>query len=89
MKKALYQFTRHSTTIVNRQEIVEPDQPVLIACPWPPFKPSFFKELGLNSHGYDKYFWTMDKTYGYQNKFENDTSVLTAYLHERVSYNGT
>ena len=74
MKKALEQFTRHSTTIVNRQERVEPDQPVLIACPSPPFKPSFFEGYG---HDVERYFWVLDN---YRKKYENDTSMSTVYM---------
>lgn len=54
MKSALTEFFKCRTTIAQSQELVDPDDPVLVACPYPPFKPSFFKEQGI---GFHPYFW--------------------------------
>ena len=57
MKSALEQFKKGSTTIVQSKIEYQPEPPVFIACPDPPFKTSFFKNHGLIEEGSDKYFW--------------------------------
>ena len=71
-----------STTVVQSQKTdVQPNQPIIIACASPPFKPSFFKKHGLNSLGIEKYFWIMPY---YLNTFKNDTSI--SGLYRNMSY---
>ena len=54
LESALTDFAKGRTTIAQSQEEENPDQPVLVACPDPPFKPSFFKEQGI---GFNPNFW--------------------------------
>ena len=54
LESALKDFAKARTTIAQSQEVVNPDQPVLVACPDPPFKPPFFKDNGI---GFNQYFW--------------------------------
>ena len=43
------------------RKISQPESPVLVFCPDPPFKKSFFKQFGKNkSMGVEKYFWSFD-----------------------------
>ena len=85
MKSALDQFIKGSTTIVQRRIEYAPDPPVLIACPDPPFKTSFFKNHGLIEEGSDKYFWVFHRyrrlifmnTYS---SFKNYSSKLDLYM---------
>ena len=53
MESALEEFYKGRTTMAQSQEVSDPDHPVLVACPDPPFKQSFFYEvfsmvLGIN-----------------------------------------
>jgi len=64
MEPALKQYIKGSKTIAqtraNKDESQSP--PVLIVCPYPPFKSSFFKDHGLDkSVGAEKYFWKVPK----------------------------
>ena len=64
MEPALKTYGRKSTTISQKSEILnltQLDLPVLVLCPDPPFKKSFFKQFGKNkSMGVEKYFWSFD-----------------------------
>ena len=60
MEPALKQYIKGSKTIAqtraNKDESEPP--PVLIVCPYPPFKSSFFKDHGMDKIvGAEKYFW--------------------------------
>ena len=60
MEPALKQFIKGSKTIAQTRAYKDESQtpPVLIICPNPPYKSSFFKEHGLDkSVGAEKYFW--------------------------------
>ena len=84
MKHALEQYKKGSTTIVKRQEFMENlEPPILIVCPEPPFKPSFFKEKNIIGIGSEKYFWLQPI---YHKQFENDSSTAQD-LYENMSYN--
>ena len=64
MKSALEKFIDGATTIVQSQEKgVQPNLPVLVICPDPPFKPSYFKKLDLVNSGHEKYFWDFYRQY--------------------------
>ena len=77
MRNAIDQFLRRSTTIGYRQEKVEKySAPILIICPIPAFKPSFFKENDLDKLSIDTLFWTNEE---YRQKFENHTSMVPIY----------
>ena len=83
MKSALKQFIKGSTTYAQSQEKVAPDQPVLVVCTDPPFRPSFFESLGIDEN---PYFW-----FGYPSfrekleELENDSSMLDVYMN--MTYN--
>ena len=59
MEPALKQYAKKSKTIAQKREIIQqPESPVLVFCPDPPFKKSFFDQFGKNKTlGMDKYFW--------------------------------
>ena len=61
MEPALVQYGRKDKTIAQKREnISQPESPVLVLCPDPPFKASFFKQFGLKkSPASEKYFWVM------------------------------
>ena len=82
MKKALDQFTKESKTIVQSKIESEPEPPVLIVCPVPPFKNSFFKNHGLCKKKYpgiSAYFWAAYKQ-GDDQFFQNNSSMLELYM---------
>ena len=57
MKSALEKFTDGATTIVESpKKGAKPSPPVLMICPDPPFKPSYFKKHNLVDAGIEKYF---------------------------------
>ena len=61
MEPAVKQFAKKSKTITQKsEEITQPELPVLVLCPDPPFKKSFFKQFGNKSLGAEKYFWSFD-----------------------------
>ena len=62
MEPALGQYEKKSKTIAQKREyIAQPESPVLVLCPDPPFKASFFKQFGLKkSPASEKYFWVTD-----------------------------
>ena len=59
IEPALKQYLKRSKTIAQtRANRNQPQSsPVLIVCPYPPFKTSFFKDHGLDGVGAEKYFW--------------------------------
>ena len=56
---AIKQYDKKDKTIAQKREkITQPESPVLLLCPDPPFKPSFFEQFGENKvPGSEKYFW--------------------------------
>ena len=62
MEPAVKQFAKKSKTIAQKSEdITQPESPVLVLCPYPPFKKSFFKQFGKNKGlGAEIYFWSVD-----------------------------
>ena len=65
MKTAHYQFTKGSTTIVQSKFESEPEPPVFIVCPDPPFKTSFFQDHGSTENWYpgiSAHFWESNGT---------------------------
>ena len=78
MEPALQKFKDGATTIVQSQEKnVQPDPPVLVICPDPPFKPSYFKRNGFEDFSLHMYFWRFyDK---FTNMFHNDSSLTDIY----------
>ena len=79
MKSALTEFFKRRTSIAQSQELVDPDDPVLVACPYPPFKPSFFKEQGI---GFNSYFWV--KPTETRDRLEKGTSMMNVF--KNMSY---
>ena len=59
MEPALTQYDKKDKTIAQKREnIAHPESPVLVLCPDPPFKASFFEQFGLKKNpGAEKYFW--------------------------------
>ena len=62
MEPALSQYGKKDKTIAQKREnIAQPESPVLALCPDPPFKKSFFKQFGENKIvGAERYFWSVD-----------------------------
>ena len=58
MKTAIEQFTKGSTTISQTpKKLSKLKPPILMFCPDPSFKASFFKNHSVRSLGAEKYFW--------------------------------
>ena len=59
MEPALKQYGKKSKTIAQKREnIAQPESPVLVLCPDPPFKTSFFKQFGgKKPSGAENFFW--------------------------------
>ena len=76
LESALTDFAKGRTTIAQSQEEENPDQPVLVACPDPPFKPSFFKEQGI---GFNSYFWVKPRETS--NKLEEGSSMMNVFMN--------
>ena len=59
MQTAVDHYNEEKTTMAQtRINMSHLNPPVFVACPNPPFKTSFFKELGFNKTGeMRKYFW--------------------------------
>ena len=69
MRTAIEQFTKGSTTISQTpKKLSKIEPPILMFCPDPPFKPSFFKNHSATSLGVEKYFWILPHT---RKRFEN------------------
>ena len=79
LESALKDFAKARTTSAQSQEVVNPDQPVLVACPDPPFKPFFFNDNGI---GFNQYFWV--KPSQTSNKLEKDSSMINVFMN--ISY---
>ena len=62
MQPALEQYQKKSTTIAQKREnVAQLETPVLVLCPDPPFKKSFFKQFGKKKNlGAERYFWIFD-----------------------------
>ena len=59
MEPSLKQYDKKSKTIAQKREnIAQPESPVLILCPDPPFKASFAEQFGeKKSPGAENFFW--------------------------------
>ena len=66
------------TVFLRQAKVEEYSAPVLIACPEPAFKPSFFKENKLTLLSIEKIFWSVEQQ---RNRFENYTSMLPVYMN--------
>ena len=59
MEPALEQYEKKSKTIAQKREnIAHQESPVLVLCPGPPFKKSFFEQFGeKKGPGAENFFW--------------------------------
>ena len=85
MEPALKQYIKGSKTIAqtraNKDESEPP--PVLIVCPYPPFKSSFFKDNGMDKIvGAEKYFWKVPQHW---ERFKN-SSYTAMDIYMNMSY---
>ena len=79
-KNAFTMYMSGSTSFGQRQENIEENEPpVLILCPEPAFKPSFFLDYEPFA---ESFFWQDDK---YLQGIANGTSMLDVYSN--MSYN--
>ena len=79
-KNAFTMYMSGSTSFGQRQQNIEENEPpVLILCPEPAFKPSFFLDYEPFA---ESFFWQTDK---YRQGFSNNTSMLDLYAN--MSYN--
>ena len=83
MRPTLTDFFKGRTTIAQSQEVADPQDPVLVICPNPPFKPSFFKEQGI---GFDANFWKLSdpRFISIRSKLEMGSSMMN--LYKNMSY---
>ena len=58
---ALKIYDKKSTTISQKREYInQPEPPILVLCPDPPFKKSFFEQFGKKKiMGAHKFFWSL------------------------------
>ena len=61
LEPALNQYGKKDKTIAQkREDVTQPEPPVLVLCPHPPFKKSFFEQFKKNKHpGAEKFFWAV------------------------------
>ena len=61
MEPALRQYGKKDKTIAQKREnIAQPESPVLVLCPDPPFKASFFEQFGEKKIiGAENFFWVV------------------------------
>ena len=59
MEPALVQYDKKDKTIAQKREnIAQPESPVLVLCPDPPFKKSFFEQFSeKKGPGAENFFW--------------------------------
>ena len=83
MRPTLTDFFKGRTTIAQSQEVADPQDPVLVICPNPPFKPSFFKKQGI---AFDAYFWKLSdpRFINIRSKLEIGSSMMNIY--KNMSY---
>ena len=86
MEEALEQFSDKKTTIAQmKEEITEPVSPIFVVCPYPPFKNSYFREIGgMNNTGAEKYFWILpihQQIFGNNSPEALDTFMNMSYKH--------
>ena len=83
MESALEEFYKGRTTMAQSQEVSDPDHPILIACPDPPFKQSFFYEQRI---GFFPWFWasTDPRFSGIRKNLEKVSSMKN--LYSNMSY---
>ena len=84
MEKAVENYMKKSTTIVERpEEIIEMKSPVFVLCPDPPFKTSFFRDLDPNkTKGAENFFWVHPM---FHTIFDNK-SVSAMEIYTNMSY---
>ena len=84
MEPALKQYLKRSKTIAQTRANKDPHQlpPVLILCPYPPYKTSFFKNHGLDGIGAEKYFWKVPQHW---ERFKN-SSYTAMDIYMNMSY---
>ena len=81
MGTAIEQFTKGSTTISQTpKKLSKLKPPILMFCPDPSFKASFFKNHSVRSLGAEKYFWNFQHI---QESFKNH---LALDLYMKMSY---
>ena len=83
MHTAVDQYYKEKTTMAQtRIDMSHLNPPVIVACADPPFKTSFFKELGFNKTGeMRKYFWI----YRYWKKLKKNFSTEEE-MYMKMSY---
>ena len=79
MDTALSQYYEKRTTMAESiKQVSQLDYPVLIFCPDPGFKPSFFKDIKNKMTGMEKYLWK----FKWQKKtLENVSSIPEVYMN--------
>ena len=82
MQLALEQYNEKRTTMAESIKLAnELDYPILVFCPEPGLKPSFFKKMEWNVPGIEKLFWKYDAP---RKLLQNDSSISD--LFENMSY---
>ena len=82
MRHALEQYNEKRTTMAESiKQAKELDYPILVFCPEPGFKPSFFKKMKWN-RGAEKLIW---KYSGFTKKYLKNVSSFPD-VYENMSY---
>ena len=84
MGPALKQYEKKDKTIAQKREtIAQPESPVLVLCPDPPFKPSFFKQFGKNKTiGSERFFWASPSSW----KMAENYPLTAMDIYMNMSY---
>ena len=85
LEPALNQYSKKDKTIAQkREDVTHQESPVLVLCPDPPFKKSYFKQFGKNKTvGAERYFWIQGPTSW--KMVENDPSTAMD-IYMNMSY---
>ena len=81
MEPALRLYGKKDKTVAQKREIItHRESPVLVLCPDPPFKKSFFKQFGKKKNlGAERYFWSFDI---HMQMLENyNSSAMDVYMN--------
>ena len=81
---AIKQYDKKDKTIAQKREkITQPESPVLVLCPDPPFKASFFEQFGENkTTGSEKYFWAADMHWPMvENHTSTGSTAMDVYMN--------
>ena len=81
LKPALNQYAKNDKTIAQKREnITQPESPVLVLCPDPPFKKSYFRQFDKNKTiGAERFFWVNSPSWKMVEKY--NSTAMNIYMN--------